>query len=127
LIYNELLSEQYQANIWLKREDLQVVRSYKIRGAYNMIQSLPEAETQRGVVCASAGNHAQGVAFACRKKGIKGTIFMPVTTPEQKVKQVNMFGREFVDVVLDGDAFDDAFARATQFCEETNAVLYSPF
>ena len=87
LIYNELLSEQYQADIWLKREDLQVVRSYKIRGAYNMIQSLQEAEMQRGVVCASAGNHAQGVAFACRKMGIKGTIFMPVTTPEQKLSR----------------------------------------
>lgn len=127
LIYNELLSEQYQANIWLKREDLQVVRSYKIRGAYNMIQSLQEAEIQHGVVCASAGNHAQGVAFACRKKGIKGTIFMPVTTPEQKVKQVKMFGREFVEIVLNGDTFDDAFARATDFCIQTNAAFIPPF
>ena len=126
LIYNELLSEQYQANIWLKREDLQVVRSYKIRGAYNMIQSLQEAEIQHGVVCASAGNHAQGVAFACRKKGIKGTIFMPVTTPEQKVKQVKMFGREFVEIVLNGDTFDDAFARATDFCVQTNAAFIPP-
>ena len=127
LIYNELLSEQYQANIWLKREDLQVVRSYKIRGAYNMIQSLQEAEIQHGVVCASAGNHAQGVAFACRKKGIKGTIFMPVTTPEQKVKQVKMFGREFVEIVLNGDTFDDAFACATDFCIQTNAAFIPPF
>jgi threonine dehydratase len=127
LVYNELLSEQYDAHIWLKREDLQVVRSYKIRGAYNMIQSLPESDTVNGVVCASAGNHAQGVAFACRKKKIKGTIFMPVTTPEQKVHQVKLFGREYVEVVLDGDTFDDAFARAKQFCEDTQAAFIPPF
>ena len=127
LVYNELLSEQFQANIWLKREDLQVVRSYKIRGAYNMIQSLPESDIQNGVVCASAGNHAQGVAFACRKKKIKGTIFMPVTTPEQKVHQVKLFGREYVEVVLDGDTFDDAFARAKEFCEQTQAAFIPPF
>lgn len=127
LIQNILLSDEYEANIWLKREDLQVVRSYKIRGAYNKIESLSEIELTNGVVCASAGNHAQGVALACFKKQIKGTIFMPVTTPEQKVTQVKMFGKDFVEVVLQGDTFDDSFARATEFCKEKNAAFIPPF
>lgn len=127
LIQNLLLSDEYEANIWLKREDLQVVRSYKIRGAYNKIESLSESELKNGVVCASAGNHAQGVALACFKKQIKGTIFMPVTTPEQKVTQVNMFGKDFVEVVLEGDTFDDSFAKATEFCGEKNAAFIPPF
>lgn len=127
LIQNILLSDEYDANIWLKREDLQVVRSYKIRGAYNKIESLSEEELENGVVCASAGNHAQGVALACFKKQIKGTIFMPVTTPEQKVTQVNMFGKDFVEVVLEGDTFDDSFAKATTFCNEQNAAFIPPF
>lgn len=127
LIQNILLSDEYEANIWLKREDLQVVRSYKIRGAYNKIESLSETELKNGVVCASAGNHAQGVALACFKKQIKGTIFMPVTTPEQKVTQVNMFGKDFVEVVLEGDTFDDAFVKATEFCREKNAAFIPPF
>ncbi len=127
LIKNELLSERYEAEIWLKREDLQVVRSYKIRGAYNKIDSLSDEELKNGVVCASAGNHAQGVALACFKKEIHGTIFMPITTPKQKVNQVQMFGKEFVEVVLQGDTFDDSFSKAKAFCEERKAAFIPPF
>ncbi len=118
------LSERYKANILLKREDLQIVRSYKIRGAYNKMAQLPSDAI---VVCASAGNHAQGVAYACRVMNIKGTIFMPTTTPNQKVKQVKMFGKEMVDVQLVGDTFDDAFAASMKFCEEQNATFVHPF
>jgi len=127
LLKNIQLSDEYEAEIWLKREDLQVVRSYKIRGAYNKIENTPVEELKNGVVCASAGNHAQGVALACFKKQIHGTIFMPVTTPAQKVKQVKMFGKEFVTVVLEGDTFDDSFAKAKVFCDEKNAAFIPPF
>jgi threonine dehydratase len=121
------LSERYEANILLKREDLQIVRSYKIRGAYNKMAQLAPESIAKGVVCASAGNHAQGVAYACRLMGIKGTIFMPTTTPNQKVKQVKMFGKEMVDVQLVGDSFDDAYAASLKFCEEQNATFVHPF
>ena len=127
LMFNHQLSEQSGAKVWLKREDLQVVRSYKIRGAYHKIQSLSEEELQNGIVCASAGNHAQGVAFACAKKQIKGVIFMPVPTPEQKVKQVKMFGKEFVEVRLVGDTFDDSFHEAMKFSEQQHAAFIPPF
>lgn len=127
LLPNPVLSERYEANISLKREDLQVVRSYKIRGAYNKIQSLSEEALKNGVVCASAGNHAQGVALACFKKQIFGTIYMPAPTPSQKVNQVKMFGKSFVKVVLVGDTFDDAFAEATKFSESKNAAFIPPF
>ena len=118
------LSERYEANIFLKREDLQIVRSYKIRGAYNKMAQLPKDAI---VVCASAGNHAQGVAYACRVMGIKGTIFMPTTTPNQKVKQVKMFGKDQVEVQLVGDTFDDAFAASMKFCAEQTATFVHPF
>jgi threonine dehydratase len=118
------LSERYEAKIFLKREDLQIVRSYKIRGAYNKMAQLPSDAI---VVCASAGNHAQGVAYACRVMAIKGTIFMPTTTPNQKVKQVKMFGKDMVDVRLVGDTFDDAFAASMKFCDEQNATFVHPF
>ena len=124
---NSNLSEKYQADIWLKREDLQVVRSYKLRGAYNKITSLSKAELERGVVCASAGNHAQGLAFCCNLLKIKGTIFMPNPTPQQKVKQVKMFGKSYIEVVLIGDTFDDAYNEAIKFCEEHNSVFVHPF
>ena len=127
LLPDPLLSGRFGANISLKREDLQVVRSYKIRGAYNKIQRIPLDQLENGVVCASAGNHAQGVAMACCKKGIHGTIYMPSPTPSQKVNQVEMFGKEFVDVVLTGDTFDDAFAEAIEFSKEKNAVFIPPF
>ena len=127
LTRHEGWSEILGADIWLKREDLQVVRSYKIRGAYNKIQSLGELARARGVVCASAGNHAQGVAMACRMKGIRGRIYMPVPTPDQKVKQVKLFGKEFVDIILVGDTFDDAYNEARADEAESGAVFVHPF
>ena len=127
LVKNVALSEQFDANVLLKREDLQQVRSYKIRGAYNKIASLSEAQRQNGVVCASAGNHAQGVAFACQALGIRGTIFMPTPTPSQKVKQVKMFGRNHIEIIFAGDIFDDAFAEAMKYCEENNRTFIHPF
>ena len=107
LSVNVNLSEEFQANILLKREDLQVVRSYKIRGAYNKISSLNDADKQQGIICASAGNHAQGVAYSCQLLKIHGKIYMPKTTPKQKIKQVQLFGKSFVDIILVGDTFDD--------------------
>lgn len=127
LQYNFQLSEEFGCNVYLKREDLQVVRSYKIRGAYNKISSLNDVEKHAGVVCASAGNHAQGVAYSCRKLNIKGTIFMPATTPSQKISQVKLFGKEFVDVVLIGDTFDDAYKAALEFCNSRGASFVHPF
>ncbi|HET6225969.1 MAG TPA: threonine ammonia-lyase IlvA [Bacteroidia bacterium] len=121
------LSEELNASIYLKREDMQVVRSYKIRGAYNKIASLTEAEKKQGVVCASAGNHAQGVAYSCHKLGIQGKIFMPVTTPQQKVKQVKWFGKSSIEVVLVGDTYDDSFSEAMRYCTENNRVFVHPF
>ncbi|MBD2756975.1 threonine ammonia-lyase [Spirosoma validum] len=121
------LSDRYGANIYLKREDLQVVRSYKIRGAYNKMANLSAEALAKGVVCASAGNHAQGVAYACRKMAVHGTIFMPSTTPNQKIKQVKLFGKEFVDVVLTGDTFDDAFYAAIEFVQTHDSIFVHPF
>ena len=121
------LSDRYGANIYLKREDLQVVRSYKIRGAYNKMASLPAEALAKGVVCASAGNHAQGVAYACRKMGVQGIIFMPTTTPNQKVKQVKLFGKEFVEVVLTGDTYDDAYHAAIAYVDTHECTFVHPF
>lgn len=121
------LSAKYSANVMLKREDLQVVRSYKIRGAFNKISSLGKEQLKKGVVCASAGNHAQGVAFSCCKLGIKGVIYMPATTPKQKINQVRMFGREFVEIVLTGDTFDAAYEDAKRFCEDSGMTFIHPF
>ncbi|NLA23733.1 MAG: threonine ammonia-lyase IlvA [Bacteroidales bacterium] len=127
LVKDLMLSERYKANIYLKREDLQLVRSYKIRGAYNKISSLNEQQRKQGVVCASAGNHAQGVAFSCNQLNIKGKIYMPSTTPKQKIKQVNMFGKENIEVVLTGDTYDQAYYAAIKDCEERKAVFIHPF
>jgi threonine dehydratase len=127
LTRNMSLSERYGADIWLKREDLQVVRSYKIRGAYNKISSLTPEETERGVVCASAGNHAQGVAFAARRLGIKAVIFMPKPTPQQKISQVVMHGRDNVEIVLSGDTYDDSCRDAKEFCRANNSCFIHPF
>ena len=124
---NMNLSERYGANIYLKREDLQVVRSYKIRGAYNKMASLPAEALAKGVVCASAGNHAQGLAYACRKMGVYGAIFMPTTTPNQKVKQVKLFGKEFVEVVLIGDTYDDAYHAAIEYVNTHDSTFVHPF
>ncbi|WP_405155176.1 threonine ammonia-lyase IlvA [Paenibacillus sp. FSL K6-0108] len=122
-----VLSAKYNCNVYLKREDLQVVRSFKIRGAYNMIRSLTQAELEKGIVCASAGNHAQGVAFSCNALGIHGKIFMPSTTPNQKVKQVRRFGGSNVEVVLTGDTYDDAYEEAMRACNEQGMTFIHPF
>ncbi|MDK8193709.1 threonine ammonia-lyase IlvA [Paenibacillus sp. UMB7766-LJ446] len=122
-----VLSAKYNCNVYLKREDLQVVRSFKIRGAYNMIRSLTPAELEKGIVCASAGNHAQGVAFSCNALGIHGKIFMPSTTPNQKVKQVRRFGGDNVEVVLTGDTYDDAYEEAMRACNEQGMTFIHPF
>ncbi len=121
------LSDEFQANILLKREDLQVVRSYKLRGAFNKIAHLSKEELKNGVVCASAGNHAQGVAYSCQKLKIKGKIYMPATTPKQKIHQVKMFGKEFVEVVLKGDTYDDAHSSAMKDCAKTGMAFIHPF
>jgi len=121
------LSNQYNADILLKREDLQVVRSYKIRGAFNKINSLNEAELSQGVVCASAGNHAQGVAYSCYLLKIKGTIFMPATTSKQKITQVKLFGKDAVDIILEGDTFDDSYEKALQFSMKNYHIFIHPF
>jgi threonine dehydratase len=121
------LSERHGARVLLKREDRQEVRSFKIRGAYNLVASLSAEERARGVVCASAGNHAQGVAFACARLGIRATVFMPAVTPLQKIERVQHFGREWVEVRLLGDSFDDASAAAQAHCGERGAVFVHPF
>ena len=127
LALNVNLSDEFQANILLKREDLQVVRSYKIRGAYNKIISLNEIEKQQGIICASAGNHAQGVAYSCHLLKIRGKIYMPKTTPKQKIKQVQLFGKSFVEIVLVGDTFDDAYQHAVEEATLNKLVFVHPF
>lgn len=127
LLSNLSFSEKYGANIQFKREDLQVVRSYKIRGAYNRISQLSSTQKENGVVCASAGNHAQGVAYSCRMLEVNATIFMPAPTPKQKVDQVKFFGKNWVDVVLIGDTFDDAYHLAQEYCQKQKASFIHPF
>lgn len=127
LQFNMWLSDEFGCKVYLKREDLQPVRSYKLRGAYNKIISLSEEEKQKGVVCASAGNHAQGVAYSCKLLNINGTIFMPVTTPSQKVDKVKQFGRSKVEVVLVGDTFDDAYKAAKKYCDAKQLQFIHPF
>ncbi|TVY08971.1 threonine ammonia-lyase IlvA [Paenibacillus cremeus] len=124
---NFILSEKYGCNVFLKREDLQVVRSFKIRGAYNLIRSLPEEKLLKGVVCASAGNHAQGVAYSCKALEISGKIFMPATTPRQKISQVKLFGGDFIEVILTGDTFDDALKEALIYSEREDMQFIHPF
>lgn len=124
---NDRLSQEYGASIYLKREDLQVVRSYKIRGAYNKMAKLTKPQRFHGIVCASAGNHAQGVALACSLLGVKGVIFMPVTTPKQKIAQVLLFGKDFCEIKLHGDTFDDAQEAARKYCKEFKATFIHPF
>lgn len=127
LQFNKRISTLYGANVYLKREDLQIVRSYKLRGAYNMIKSIDPELLAKGVVCASAGNHAQGFAFSCSALGIKGVIFMPKTTPKQKIKQTRMFGKEFVEIILEGDTFDDCAEAAKQYTAEHQITFIPPF
>lgn len=127
LAYSHNLSRRFGCEIYLKREDLQVVRSYKLRGAYNLMSSLPAAQVQKGVVCASAGNHAQGFAFSCKKLRVKGTVFMPVITPQQKVQQTKLFGEDFIDIKLVGDTFDDCAIAAKEFTAQNNLTFIPPF
>lgn len=127
LQYNQNLSKQYQCNVYLKREDLQVVRSYKLRGAFNMMQSLSREALQKGVVCASAGNHAQGVAYSCNRLHVKGVIFMPSITPNQKIEQTKMFGEANIEIILTGDTFDDCAAAAKIYTEENGMIFIPPF
>ena len=124
---NADLSAKYNADVFLKREDLQMVRSYKIRGAYNKIRSIDPETLKYGIVCASAGNHAQGVAFSCNKLQIMGSIYMPTTTPKQKIEQVRMFGKEYIDIVLTGDTFDAANTAAMEFARKSGKTFIPPF
>ena len=127
LIYNHNLSRKYGCDVYLKREDLQIVRSYKLRGAYNMMSLLPSNELAKGVVCASAGNHAQGFAYSCKKLNVQGVVFMPIITPNQKVSQTKMFGEGFVEVKLVGDTFDDCAVAAKKYTEEHGLTFIPPF
>jgi threonine dehydratase len=124
---NEQLSDEFGAKIYLKREDLQVVRSYKIRGAYNFMSQLNAAQKKQGVVCSSAGNHAQGFAMSCSLLKIKGTVFMPVTTPRQKIAAVERLGKKYIEIILSGDTYDDAKNAAMKFVHKENKIFVSPF
>jgi threonine dehydratase len=124
---NNHLSKKYECNIFLKREDLQVVRSYKLRGAYNMMCGLSKEQLEKGVVCASAGNHAQGFAYSCKKLNAKGVVFMPSITPNQKVVQTQMHGDGNVEIKLVGDTFDDCALIAKKFTEENGLIFIPPF
>ena len=124
---NSNLSRKYMANVYLKREDLQVVRSYKLRGAYNMMRSLRYEKIAKGVVCASAGNHAQGFAYSCKKLNVRGVVFMPVITPKQKVNQTKMFGDDSIEIRLTGDTYDDCAVAAKRFTEEHDMTFIPPF
>ncbi|MEM9822351.1 MAG: pyridoxal-phosphate dependent enzyme, partial [Bacteroidota bacterium] len=127
LMSNYNLSEQYQCNLYLKREDLQVVRSYKIRGAYNKMAQIPRDQLLRGIVCASAGNHAQGVALACQHLDVRGKIYMPTTTPKQKIDKVKTFGKHYVEIVLVGDTYDASYQLAVKEAEKNEQVFIHPF
>ena len=127
LTFNKNLSEKYNCTIYLKREDLQIVRSYKLRGAYNMMSALSILQLKQGVVCASAGNHAQGFAYSCKKLQVKGMVFMPVVTPNQKISQTKMFGEEWITIKLIGDTFDDCAAAAKTYALKNNMSFIPPF
>lgn len=127
LLHNANLSRKYECNIFLKREDMQHVRSFKIRGAYNKMKMMPEEQLLKGVICASAGNHAQGVAFACAALRTHGTIYMPTTTPKQKISKVQHFGGDWVDIRLIGDTFDDASKVALDHAASSGIPYIHPF
>ncbi|NQN67226.1 threonine ammonia-lyase IlvA [Streptococcus suis] len=127
LDYSRYLSEKYGATVYIKRENEQRVRSFKIRGAYYAISQLTDEEKSLGVVCASAGNHAQGVAYTCQEMQIPATIFMPITTPQQKIGQVRFFGGDFVDIRLVGDTFDESAQAAQEFTKESGKTFIDPF
>ena len=125
--FNKRLSAMTDASVFIKREDLQQIRSFKIRGAYNKISSLTKAERTGGIVCASAGNHAQGFAFSCQKLQIQGDVYMPATTPQQKVSQVRMFGGEFIEIVLTGDTYDACQKHALKASKKQGKTFIHPF
>ncbi len=127
LQFNANLSRKYQCRVYLKREDLQIVRSYKLRGAYNMMSQLTHDQLAKGVVCASAGNHAQGFAYSCKKLNVKGVVFMPIPSPQQKVNQTKMFGENFVEVKLVGDTFDDTAKAAKEYTAAHGMTFIPPF
>tara|TARA_B100001109_G_scaffold139213_1_gene113217 strand:- start:41 stop:1048 length:1008 start_codon:yes stop_codon:yes gene_type:complete len=120
-------SKNYNSNIFFKREDLQKVRSFKIRGAFNKISSLNKSQVVNGIVCASAGNHAQGFAVSCSTLGYKGKVFMPTTTPNQKIQQVKKFGKTNVEVILYGENFTQAYEKALEECDKYNKIFIHPF
>jgi threonine dehydratase len=125
---NEHLSRRFGAEVWLKREDLSPVRSYKIRGAFNFLRkAIANGARGRTFVCASAGNHAQGFAFVCRHFEVPGVVFMPVTTPQQKIDKTRMFGGPFITIRLIGDIFDQCYAAARAHVEETGGMMVPPF
>ena len=128
LQHNAFLSDRYGANVYLKREDLTPVRSYKLRGAFNFFRkAIAHADGAQSFVCASAGNHAQGFAYACQYFGVRGTVFMPVTTPQQKIEKTRVFGGSEVDIRLEGDIFDQCNAAAIEFARQTGAQFVPPF
>jgi len=127
LEFSKRMSEKFGANVYLKREDLQEVRSFKIRGAYNKILSLSDAEKKRGIVAASTGNHAQGVALSCALLKIRGTIFMPIVTPNQKIEKVKHFGGKFIEIKLVGNTFDDAVDASRKYRDTHNISYIHPF
>jgi len=127
LTYSATLSRRYDCDVYLKREDMQIVRSYKLRGAYNLVSSLDREQLSNGVTCASAGNHAQGFAYACRQMDIRGVVFMPIITPKQKVNQVKMFGGDNIQIQLVGDTFDDCAEEAQAFTREHGMTFIPPF
>lgn len=125
---NDYLSEKFGAEILLKREDLSPVRSYKIRGAFNaMRKQRAKHPDQRNFVCASAGNHAQGFAYVCRTFDVTGEVFMPITTPNQKIEKTRAFGGDNISIRLIGDYFDQTLAAAQEHCEATGAHFLAPF
>jgi threonine dehydratase len=124
---NERLSARTEAQVWLKREDLQVVRSYKLRGAYNLMAQLDESQHAAGVVCASAGNHGQGVAFACNALGLSGRVYLPRTTPRQKRDRIAHLGGGNVEILVVGDTYDEAAEAAGEDAQRTGATLVPAF
>ena len=124
---NELLSEKYGCHVYLKREDLQHVRSFKLRGAYYKIIKVEDEARTKGLVCSSAGNHAQGVAYACSQLKIDAKIFMPQTTPKQKIDQVKMLGRNHIEIILVGDTFDQSSSYALEYANSTDRIFIHPF
>ena len=124
---NKIYSDFYSSNIFLKREDQQKVKSFKIRGAYNKINSLSKDKINKGIVCASAGNHAQGFALTCKLQKIKGFVFMPRITPRLKIDKVKEFGGEFVEIILTGNDFYEAYDKSVVFCSQKKLNFIHPF